>query len=139
MAPIRFTRIVDNRSANFQTMTPGREDFRRDTYTAFATPEDRFAYLCEFDLKLTNIAAKIARITRDIDGAIGGGSIEDSRQLRYAVRAATLNLASARTTFEQIRGTDAGTAELREKLDRIWDDLSQSIVRLLAQIPRPLD
>lgn len=82
--------------------------------------------LSEAETRLTGVKAKIR-------SAIASGHIAMTRQLEDALLAVDANLASVKASLDRVRKSgDTSWKECTRDMDTAWENLSQSIKRLVA-------
>ena len=82
--------------------------------------------LSEAEVRLTGVKAKIR-------SAMTAGQIAMNRQLEDGLLAVDANLASVKTALDRLRKSGCGSWEEQSReIDTAWENLSQSIKRLVA-------
>jgi hypothetical protein len=83
--------------------------------------------------RLTQAEIRLAGIRARIRSATVAGHLDATRRLHDAQRAVDANLLAARTSLERLRKSgDAEWQEHARDVDTTWENLSQSINRLVA-------
>lgn len=92
------------------------------------------AYSRAASKKLSETRARLAGVNARLKSAIATGRIDPNLQLEQAQRAVDLNLAAAAKQIARVRKAGADDWEsLTDEVDSAWEDLSQSIKKLVAR------
>lgn len=85
--------------------------------------------------KLVASRVKLEGVRAGIKRADAAGRLQPSEKLKCAERAMETRFASAKSRLEMLqKADDEGWEELRDELENAWDDLSQSINKLVARL-----
>lgn len=107
---------------------PEQDTKRKRTISAKA------AYSKAAHKKLAETKTKLAGVHAKIRNAIATGRVETSEQLRQAQHAVDENLATAEARVEILRKSGEDTWEaVKDDVDTAWEDLSQSVKKLVAR------
>lgn len=102
----------------------------------YRSKKDKKLYIRNIELKLAEKEATLSLIKRKINVATESGRIHASDQLRNAEHQADCCVAELGKQLEQLENADDQSWEgLRFRVDTAWDDLSQSIRKLVARFP----
>ena len=93
------------------------------------------AYSRKARKKLVESSAKLNGVRAGIKRAIEAGSLQSSDKLERAQRAMEARLAIAEARLGALqKSSEEEWEELRDELDDAWEDLAQSINKLVARI-----
>jgi len=83
--------------------------------------------------KLVKTRTRLVAVSAKIRNAVAAGRIDATDQLRRAQHAVDLNLATAEERIEKLRKSGEENWEARARdVDTAWEDLSQSVKKLVA-------
>ncbi len=98
--------------------------------------DEKRAYLRNMEAGLAEKQATLRFVKRKIRLAIESGRIHASDQLRKAEHQADCCVADLKRQLDQLEDADDQSWEkLRYELDIAWDNLSQSVRRVVARFP----
>ncbi len=84
--------------------------------------------------KLADTKRKLGGVSAKIRNAVSIGRIDSTEQLRLTQHAVELDLLSAEQRIEELRKSDELSWEARaDEVDSAWEDLSQSVKKLVAR------
>ena len=92
------------------------------------------AYSIAASRKLAETKTKLDGVNAKIKNAISIGQIDATETLKHAQQAVASNLASAEQRIDELRKSGEHKWEARvDDVDSAWEDLSQSVKKLVAR------
>lgn len=132
-------RVEKSRADNMNKRPGGYKRKRSDTRNKpadYHAKQKQQAYVANIEAKLSEKTATLNFVKSKINVAKESGRIHASDQLQKAEQQADSCVAELTKMLDQLKSADSNSWEAqRYNVDKAWDDLAQSIKKIVARFP----